>query len=166
MIKVNTNNSTSKRSLAREYAFKFLYKHLMPEFEAEKKEFLINSNKLETALAEFDHSFSEQDDEHPNNIIDQNTKNFAKTLIIEAIKGEELSLKDIIPNLANKSIEKVDRMNLAVLLLGVYEIKNDKTSSPGIFINEYVNITKKFCPNDSAGFINSVLDKVAKQYAK
>ena len=67
--------------------------------------------------------------------------------------------------LTNKNLDKVERMNLAVLILGYFEIKTDELNSPGIYINEYVNITKKYCPNDSAGFINSVLDKIAKENA-
>jgi N utilization substance protein B len=161
--KVTTNNQPAKRTLSREYAFKFLYKHLMPEFEVEKKEFLTNSIKFESAVSEFDLSFQEHDDEHPNNTIDFNTRKFAKELIIGSLKNEDTSLKSIEKFLSNKNLEKVDRMNLSVLILGVYELKNDTTNSPGIFINEYVNIAKKYCPNDSAGFINSVLDKVAKE---
>ena len=65
--------------------------------------------------------------------------------------------------LTNNKIQKVDRMNLAVLLLGTFEILNDKETNAGVFINEYVNVAKKYCPNDSHGFINSVLDKIAKE---
>lgn len=155
-------NTISKRTLSREYAFKFLYKHLMPEFKEEKISFIADTTNLNLALEDFDKSFSETDDEHPNNIIDKNTKNFAVELIIGSLTEESASIKLIEKFLTNKKIDKVDRMNLAVLILGVYEIKGDKTSSPGIFINEYVNIAKKYCPPDSAGFINSVLDKVAK----
>ena len=61
--------------------------------------------------------------------------------------------------------EKVDRMNLAVLLLGTYEILHDQKTPAKVYINEYVNIAKKYCPNDSQGFINSILDKLAKDHA-
>jgi N utilization substance protein B len=138
----------------------------MPEFSNEKKEFIANPSSFMTALNEFDHSFSELDEEHPNNILDSQTKKFAENLILGSLKVESNSLKLIEKFLSNKNLDKVDRMNLAVLLLGVYEINEDTTSSPGIFINEYVNIAKKYCPTDSAGFINSVLDKVAKENGK
>jgi N utilization substance protein B len=158
-----STNPISKRTLSREYAFKFLYKNLMPEFQSEKDDFLNNRSNFNLALSEFDKSFSEMDDEHPNNVIDNNSKNFAEELILGALISEKDSRLIIEKFLTNKKLEKVDRMNLTVLLLGVYEIKTDKTSSPGIFINEYVNIAKKYCPPESAGFINSVLDKIAKE---
>jgi N utilization substance protein B len=87
---------------------------------------------------------------------------FAKELILGSLKNEAENSKLIEKYLTNNNLQKVDRMNLAVLLLGAFEIQNDRETSPGVFINEYVNVAKKYCPNDSHGFINSVLDKIAK----
>jgi len=155
----------NKRSLAREYAFKFVYKHLMPEFLEEKNQILVNTSKREEAFKLFDHSYHEQDNEHPDNRIDFASKQFAQELIVGALSHEDVNVAKIIPYLAN-SFDKVDKMNLAVLLLGVYEILNDRETSHGVFINEYVNIAKKYCPNESQGFINSILDKIAKENGK
>ena len=156
----------NKRSLAREYAFKFVYKHLMPEFQEEKKQLLVNEAKREEAFRLFDHSYNEQDSEHPDNKIDFASKQFAQNLIIGSLTQEQDNIEKIIPHLANSNFDKVDKMNLAVLLLGVYEILNDRETSHGVFINEYVNIAKKYCPNESQGFINSILDKIAKENGK
>lgn len=159
------STNLTKRTLSREYAFKFLYKHLLPDFVNEKNEFKNNRDSLNKALLEFDHSFSEKDEEHPNNFLDGKDKKFAHELIMGALRFEDEAYQKIIPLLTNKNLDKVERMNLAVLILGYFEIKTDELNSPGIYINEYVNITKKYCPNDSAGFINSVLDKIAKENA-
>jgi N utilization substance protein B len=155
----------NKRSLAREYAFKFVYKHLMPEFTEEKKQLLVNTTKKDEAFRLFDVSYHELDSEHPDNKIDFASKKFAQELIIGSLTQEEDSIHKITPHLSNSNFEKVDKMNLAVLLLGVYEILNDPATSHGVFINEYVNIAKKYCPNESQGFINSILDKIAKENA-
>lgn len=156
----------NKRTLAREYAFKFVYKHLMPEFTEEKKQILLNSSKKEEAFTFFDQSYHEHDSEHPDNKIDAASKKFAQELIIGALTHEESSIAKITPLLSNSNLEKVDKMNLAVLILGVYEMTNDKETSHNVFINEYINIAKKYCPNESQGFINSILDKIAKENAK
>ncbi len=161
-----TESNINKRTLGREYAFKFLYKNLMPEFKNEKEKILNDQNFLNSALTEFDISFSELDEEHPHNDIDQNSKFFAKELIFGALKEEPVSLELIKSFSTNKNVEKIDRMNIAVLLLGIFEIKANKSTSPAVFINEYVNIAKKYCPTDSAGFINSVLDRVSKSNGK
>ncbi|MBY0414208.1 MAG: transcription antitermination factor NusB [Bdellovibrionales bacterium] len=157
------NNTTSKRSIGREYAFKFIYKHLLNDFSDEKADIVNDSKSLETALNLFDTSYYEEDSEHPDNKIDVGTKMFAKSLIVGSLKDEEKNSLLIEKYLTNNNLQKVDRMNLAVLLLGAYEILNDKETSPGVFINEYVNVAKKYCPNDSQGFVNSVLDKIAKE---
>jgi N utilization substance protein B len=156
----------NKRSLAREYAFKFVYKHLIPEFTEEKKQLLLNSTKRDEAFRLFDISYNEHDAEHPDNKIDFASKNYAHELIIGCLTHEEENIEKIIPHLSNSNFEKVDKMNLAVLLLGVFEILHDPETSHGVFINEYVNIAKKYCPNESQGFINSILDKIAKENGK
>jgi len=161
----NSNkSSTTKRGLGREYAFKFIYKHLLSDFSDEKHELLNDSKALEAALNLFDQTFHEEDLEHTDNKIDMNAKIFGKELILGSLKQEEKNSKIITPYLSNQNLEKVDKMNLAVLLMGAYEILNDTETSPGVFINEYVNIAKKYCPNDSQGFINSILDKIAKDH--
>lgn len=156
-------STLSKRTLGREYAFKFIYKLLLNDFATEKNEIAHDQKALEEALATFDESFHEEDIEHPDNVVDIHSKLFARQIIIGALSQEEANLKLIEKNLTNNNLSKVDKMNLAVLLLGAYEILNDRETSVNVFINEYVNITKKYCPNDSHGFVNSVLDKISKQ---
>lgn len=160
----SSNNKPQKRTLAREYAFKFIYKHLLSDFVREKNQIISDNKALEDALNLFDQTYYEHDNEHPDNTIDPHTKIFARDLILGSLRHEDENSELIEKFLSNQNISKVDRMNLAVLLLGAYEITNDKETNPGVFINEYVNIAKKYCPNDSHGFINSVLDKIAKDH--
>jgi N utilization substance protein B len=161
---VTTNNQTTKRTLGREYAFKFIYKHLLTDFNEEKEEIVADPKALEAALNMFDQSYNEEDAEHPDNQIDMNTKTFAKSLIFGSLKNELENSKLIEKHLTNQNIQKVDRMNLAVLLLGSYELLNTPDTPSGVVINEYVNVAKKYCPNDSHGFVNSVLDKISKDH--
>ncbi|AUN99349.1 transcription antitermination factor NusB [Bacteriovorax stolpii] len=161
---VTSNTNTTKRTIGREYAFKFIYKHLLNDFSTEKSEIINDSKALNDALNLFDDSYHEEDSEHPDNKIDIHTKMFAKELILGSLRQEPTNSKLIEKYLTNNNLQKVDRMNLAVLLLGSYEILSDKDTPAGVFINEYVNIAKKYCPNDSHGFINSVLDKIAKDH--
>lgn len=161
---MTSNTNTTKRTIGREYAFKFIYKHLLNDFSTEKSEIINDSKALNDALNMFDDSYHEEDSEHPDNKIDIHTKMFAKELILGSLRQEPTNSKLIEKYLTNNNLQKVDRMNLAVLLLGSYEILSDKDTPAGVFINEYVNIAKKYCPNDSHGFINSVLDKIAKDH--
>lgn len=165
---MNSNKTTDKpvkRTVGREYAFKFIYKHLLSDFVREKNQIISDTKAFEDALNMFDLSYYEEDVEHPDNVIDLHTKTFARDLILGSLRKEEENSELIEKYLTNGNLQKVDRMNLAVLLLGTYEILNDKNTSSSIFINEYVNIAKKYCPNDSHGFINSILDKLAREHA-
>lgn len=159
------SNKPVKRSVGREYAFKFIYKHLLSDFVREKNQIISDNKAFEDALIMFDQSYYEEDIEHPDNVIDLHTKTFARDLILGSLRQEEANSELIEKYLTTGNLQKVDRMNLAVLLLGTYEILNDKKTSSSVFINEYVNIAKKYCPNDSHGFINSILDKMAREHA-
>ena len=166
MINVNSNNNRPvKRSIGREYAFKFIYKHLLADFVREKNQIISDTKSFEDALLMFDLSYYEEDVEHPDNMIDLHTKTFARELILGSLRHEEENSEIIEKYLSNRDLGKVDRMNLSVLLLGTYEILHDQKTSANVYINEYVNIAKKYCPNDSHGFINSILDKLAKDHA-
>ena len=63
-----------KRSLGREYAFKFIYKHLLSDFVREKNQIISDDKSFEEALNLFDLSYYEEDSEHPDNVIDPHTK--------------------------------------------------------------------------------------------
>ena len=161
---MNSNNKLQKRTIGREYAFKFLYKHLLADFSKEKEQIANDSKALDEALNLFDNSYFEQDSEHPDNEIDMSSRVYAKELILGALRNEAQYSKIIEKYLSTGNLQKVDRMNLAVLLLGTFEILNENETSASVYINEYVNIAKKYCPTDAYGFINSVLDKLAKEH--
>ena len=137
---------------------------MLADFSKEKEQIANDSKALDEALNLFDNSYFEQDSEHPDNEIDMSSRVYAKELILGALRNESQYSKVIEKYLTTGNLQKVDRMNLAVLLLGTFEILNDKETSSTVYINEYVNIAKKYCPTDASGFINSVLDKLAKEH--
>lgn len=66
-------------------------------------------------------------------------------------------------HLQNWKIDRVEKVDLALLRVAVYEMLyyqgKDPADSP-VIINEAVEIAKKFGTPNSAGFVNGVLDKV------
>ena len=61
---------------------------------------------------------------------------------------------------------KTSRMNktdLTILRLAVYEMKWDEDVPTGVAINEAVELAKKFSGEDSPAFVNGVLGKIAQQ---
>lgn len=64
------------------------------------------------------------------------------------------------------SFERINKVTLAILRTGIYELKYQKESQPKIVIDEAVNIAKDFGTDDSYKFINAVLDKIGKDAEK
>lgn len=58
---------------------------------------------------------------------------------------------------------RIDRLVRAILLAGAYELVHRKDVPPRVVINEYVEIAHAFYDQSEPNFINSVLDRVARQ---
>ena len=58
---------------------------------------------------------------------------------------------------------RLDRLVRAILLAGAYELVHRRDVPPKVAINEYVEIAHAFYDQREADFVNSVLDRVARQ---
>lgn len=58
---------------------------------------------------------------------------------------------------------RIDRLVRAILLAGTYELVHRRDVPPKVAINEYVEIAHAFYDQKEATFVNSVLDRVARQ---
>jgi len=58
---------------------------------------------------------------------------------------------------------RIDRLVRAILLAGTYELMHRRDVPPRVAINEYVEIAHAFYDQREASFVNSVLDRVARQ---
>ena len=103
-----------------------------------------------------------------------NTKYDVKELIKEQLEGENEFVNDmvngIIKNqkeisyLANKylvdwNIERLSKVDKAILSLGIYELKYTETPSV-VAINEAVELSKKYSDEKVTKMINATLDKI------
>lgn len=61
------------------------------------------------------------------------------------------------------TIERIDKILLAALCAGTYELAARVDVPTAVIINEYVDVTHGFYENAEASFVNSVLDKIAKK---
>lgn len=60
------------------------------------------------------------------------------------------------------TIDRMGKVDLAIIRLGVYEIVFDDTIPLGVCINEAVEIAKKYGREESGAFVNGVLAKFGK----
>jgi N utilization substance protein B len=58
---------------------------------------------------------------------------------------------------------RIDRLVRAILLAGAYELMHRRDVPPRVAINEYVEIAHAFYGQGESTFVNSVLDRVARQ---
>lgn len=91
---------------------------------------------------------------------------FHKQKISEASK-EIYDKKKIIDKHIEKAapefpIEKINRTDLAILRLAVFELKIDKKTPPKVVIDEAVELAKEYGGDTSPSFVNGVLGKIAK----
>lgn len=59
-------------------------------------------------------------------------------------------------------IEKLNRIDLAILRLAIYEL-DEETAPPKVIIDEAVELAKEFGSDNSASFVNGVLGTIYKK---
>ena len=129
------------RSEARELAFEFLY-----QIEIQKE---LNEEQIELFIEN-------------NEITDANAIEYIKD-IVKGIENEKEKIEEIISNnlKADWKIERISKINLSLLKLGIYEIKY-KELPYKVVINEVVELAKKYGEESSHSFINGILASVVK----
>ena len=77
---------------------------------------------------------------------------------------EHLSQVDLLIERAsdNWTINRIDKIDLAVLRVAVLEIMNMDDIPKPVSINEAVNVAKKYGTSDSGKFVNGILGKIDK----
>lgn len=88
---------------------------------------------------------------------------FVKSLV-NGVKENLPTLEEIISrNLSAYSLDRLFSADKAALLLCVYELKFNTDTPHKVAINEAINLVKKYSADKSAGFVNSVIDKIYKE---
>jgi N utilization substance protein B len=85
--------------------------------------------------------------------------------VVEGAVGHKDELQETVSSaLAQEwTWARVDRLVRAILLAGAYELVHRKDVPPKVAINEYVEIAHAFYDQGEPTFVNSVLDRVARQ---
>jgi transcription antitermination protein NusB len=84
----------------------------------------------------------------------------------ELVSGVASSISELDPLLEknmSRSVESVDPVERSILRLATYEFIHRFDVPYKVVLNEAVNVAKEYCAENSHGFVNAVLDKVAKE---
>ncbi len=81
---------------------------------------------------------------------------------LTAICQAQESLEQSIDSLIDRPLNQLDPVELAILLIGVYELESRADIPYRVVINECVNLGKRFGAVDGYKYINACLDSAAK----
>ncbi len=71
--------------------------------------------------------------------------------------------KEIVASAPEWPLERINKIDLSILRLAVYELLIKKTEPPKVIIDEAVELGKEFGSENSAPFVNGVLGDVWKK---
>lgn len=83
--------------------------------------------------------------------------------VLSAICKSTGELEKCIDRFADRPLSQLDPVERAILLLGVYELKERPDVPFKVVINEAVNLAKRFGAVDGHKYINALLDKAVKE---
>ena len=88
---------------------------------------------------------------------------FLKKVVVGVHKNEKKITKMIECNLSeNWLIDRVDLTMKAIISLAIYELMSYEKIPLQVIINEYVSIANQYLDKSNTGFINGILDNIAK----
>jgi N utilization substance protein B len=82
---------------------------------------------------------------------------------MEYVVADVAALDALIAKHAARSLEQLDAVGRAVLLLGLAELKYRDDVPQRVVINEAIELAKRYGATDSFKFVNAVLDKTARE---
>ena len=131
------------RSAAREETFKLIY-----SIEVKKEDF--SDEQIDLYI-------------ESENIEDEKTLQYMKE-IVKGIKEKDEDINErISKNLKSGwTIERISKINLALLKIAIYEIIYTETPFK-VAINEAIELSKKYGEENSSNFINGILASIVKE---
>lgn len=77
---------------------------------------------------------------------------------------EQSSIDEAITShLKNWTLDRISKVDLAILRLALSEMNCIEDVTPAVAINEAVNLCKRFCDEESGHFVNGVLGEIIRQ---
>ena len=101
-------------------------------------------------------------EEDKRNALEEELKTFARLLISGTIENIESVDACIQKRLEHWSLERLKKVDLAVLRLSAYSLLYQKDIPAQITIDEAIEIVKEYGSEDSYRFVNGVLDAIWK----
>ena len=98
-----------------------------------------------------------------DNMLGDTEKEFIESIITGVKENIEEIDKIIFSKITGRSMDRVFKIDLAILRIAVYELLYVKDLSYKVIVNEAVEIAKKYGKDNSHSFINGILREVIKE---
>ncbi len=94
--------------------------------------------------------------------LDEENKKFVLSMYDGIKTGFDSIVKVIEKHLKDYTLDRVFKIDLAILVMAVYEMQNCKDTPVSVVINEAVELAKRYSTEKSYSFINGVLASIVK----
>lgn len=132
----------STRRQAREIAFQFVYSRTAASPRPDREDFLAFCRNFDTEFDAFAWEIA------------------SGTLEAQAALDEGINAVS-----KNWRVERMPKVDLAILRMGAYEIQHRSDVPKSVAINEAIELAKKFGAEGSPAFVNGILDKMERKKA-
>ena len=96
-----------------------------------------------------------------NSNVAMEVRNFAEQLVTGVAANRDAIDKRIVEKSKNWAITRMDKVDLNILRMSVFELMFCADIPRNVTINEAIEVAKKFGTEDSPSFINGMLDEIA-----
>jgi N utilization substance protein B len=96
----------------------------------------------------------------------EGAEDFAQTLVHGVVERREELDETIRSCSHNWRLERMAKVDLAVLRLAAYELRHCPEVPHRVVLNEAIELAKTFGSEDSGAFVNGLLDEIARQTQK
>jgi len=83
--------------------------------------------------------------------------------LLRGVHAQQEELDALLGPVLDRPIQEVDPIELAIVRLGAYELKNRLDVPYRVVINEGIELAKRFGGTDGHKFVNSILDKLSRR---
>lgn len=150
------------RKKSREVTMKLLFESMIKGEDYKSiLDDLRESNEKEDSTMELMGIKMEEDPEDTS--LDQVDMGYVINMMKNIQENETMLDEKIKKYLKGWKINRISKVELAILRLCTYEILFEEDIPERVSINEAIELTKKYCDDKSKNYINAVLDNIAKE---
>ncbi len=159
-----TNQNADKEILS------YIFKELMDaddEFDLHLSEHFSNwDDEYDGMLLLMMHYFNKPQAFDLSDLLGEVKWKYALDLIESIMTKKEILNEEIINRLRNWEPDRIARLDMIILQMGVSEFLYFETIPPKVTINEYIDLAKAYSTVHSGHFVNGVLDNIHKDFIR